>query len=177
MANRWGEKRKHWQILFSWDLKSLWMVTAAMKLKCACSLEESYDKLDSILKSRDIILPTKVDIVEAVVFPVVMYGCESWSTKTECWRINAFKLWCWRALLRFLWITRSNQSILKKINPEYLLKGLMLKLKLQYVSQLIQRAESLEKALMLGKIQGRRRIGWQDEMVGWHSQLNGHEFE
>ena len=177
MANRWGEKRKHWQILFSWDLKSLWMVTEAMKLKCACSLEESYDKLDSILKSRDIILPTKVHIVEAVVFPVVMYGCESWSTKAECWRINAFKLWCWRALWRFLWITRrSNQSILKKINPEYLLEGLMLKLKLQYVSQLIQRAESLEKALMLGKTQGRRRIGWQDEMDGWYHQLNGHEF-
>ena len=98
--------------------------------------------------------------------------------KTECWRINAFKLWCWIALLRFLWITRrSNQSILKKINPEYLLEGLMLKLKLQYVSQLIQRAESLEKALMLGKIQGRRRIEWQDEMDGWHHQLNGHEFK
>ena len=133
--------------------------------------------LDSILQSRDITLSAKVHLVKVMVFPVVIHGCESWSTKAECWRINAFKLWCWRALLRVLWITRrSNQSILKKINPEYLLEGLMLKLKLQYISQLIQTADSLEKALMLGKIES-RRIGWQDEMDGWHHQLNGHEFK
>ena len=116
---------------------------------------------DSVLKNRGITLLTMVGTVKAMVFPVVTYGCESWTVnKVDCQRINAFKLWCWRALWRFLWITRrSNQSILKKINPEYLLEGLMLKLKLQYVSQLIQRAESLEKALMLGKTQGRRRIG------------------
>ena len=112
--------------------------------------------LDSILKSRDITLPTKVRIVKAMIFPVVMYGCE----KAECRRIDAFELWCWRRLLRVPWTARrSNQSILKEINPEYLFKRLMLKLKLQYVGHLMQRANSLEKTLMLGKIEGRRRRG------------------
>ena len=119
--------------------------------------------LDSILKSRDITLPTKVCLVKAMVFPVVMYGCQSWTIKkAECWRIDAFELWCWRRLLRVLWTARrSNQSILKEINPEYSLEGLILKLKLQYFDHLIQRADSLEKTLLLGGIGGRRTRGWQ----------------
>ena len=119
--------------------------------------------LDSILKSKDINLPTKVCLVKAIVFPVVMYGCESWTIKkAECWTIDAFELWCWRRLLRDLWTARkSNQSILKEISPEYSLEGLMLKLKLQYLDHLMRRTDSLEKTLMLGKIEGRRRRGWQ----------------
>ena len=115
--------------------------------------------LDSILKSRDITLPTKVCLVKAVVFPVVMYGCESWTVKkAEHRRIDAFELWCWRRLLRVPWTARkSNQSILKEIRPEYLLEGLMLKLKLQFFGHLMQRTDSFEKTLMLGKIEGRRR--------------------
>ena len=118
--------------------------------------------LDSILKSRDITLPTKVRLVKAMVFPVAMYGCESWTVKkAECRRIDAFELWCWRRLLRVPWTARiSNQSILKEISPEYSLEGLMLKLKLQYFGHLMWRADSLEKTLMLGKMEGRRR-GWQ----------------
>ena len=136
--------------------------------------------LDSVLKSRDITLPTKVHLVKAMVFPVVMYGCESWTIKkAECWRTDAFELWCWRRLLRVPWTARrSNQSILKVINPEYSLEGLMLKLKLQYFGQLLRRADSFEKTLMLGKIEGRRRKGTtEDEMVGWPHGLNGQEFE
>ena len=115
--------------------------------------------LDSILKSRDITLPTKVCRVKAMVFPVVMYGCESWTIKkAERRRIDAFELWCWRRLLRISWTARtSNQSILKEISPEYSLEGLMLKLKLQYFGHLMERTESLEKTLMLGKIEGWRR--------------------
>ena len=117
--------------------------------------------LDSILKSRNITLPTKVHLVKAMVFPVVMYGCESWAIKkAESWRIDAFELWCWRRLLRVLWTARrSNQSILKEISPEYLLKELMLKL--QYFGHLMQRTDSLENTLMWGKIEGRMRRGWQ----------------
>ena len=117
--------------------------------------------LDSILKSRDITLPTKVCPVKAMVFPVVMYGCESWTVKkAECRRIDGFELWCWRRLLRVPWtVRRSNQSILKEISPEYSLEGMMLKLKLQYFSHLIQRTDSLEKTLMLGKIEGGRTTG------------------
>ena len=124
--------------------------------------------LDSILKSRDITLPTKVlslvkGLVKAMVFPVVMYGCESWTIKkAECWRIDAFEQWCWRRLLRVPWTARrSNQSTLKDISPEYSLEGLMLKLKLQYFGHLMQGTDSLEKTLMLGKIEGRRRRGRQ----------------
>ena len=123
--------------------------------------------LDSMLKSRDTSLPIKVHLVKALVFPVVMYGCESWTIKkAECWRIDTFELWCWRRLLRVPWTARrSNQSILKEISPEYSLEysleGLMLKLKLQYFGHLMQRTDSLEKTLMLGKIEGRRRRGWQ----------------
>ena len=119
--------------------------------------------LDSILKSRDITLPTKVCLVKAEVFPVVMYGCESWTVKkAERRRIDAFELWCWRSLLRVPWtVRRSNQSILKEISPGCSLEGLMLKLKLQYFGHLMRRVDSLEKTLMLGKIGGRRRRGRQ----------------
>ena len=119
--------------------------------------------LDSIFKSRDITLPTKVHLVKDVVFPVVMYGCESWTVKkTERQRIDAFELWCWRRLLRVPWIARrSNQSILKEISPGCSLEGLMLKLKLQYFGHLMRRVDSLEKTLMLGGIGGRRRRGQQ----------------
>ena len=119
--------------------------------------------LSSILKGRDIILPTKVHLVKAMVFPVVMYGCESWTIKkAEHWRIDAFELWCWRRLLRVPWTAeKSSQSILKEISPEYSLKGLMLKLKLQNFGHLMRRTDSLEKSLMLGKIEGRRRRGCQ----------------
>ena len=118
--------------------------------------------LDSILKSRDITLLTKVCLVKAMVFLVVMYGHENWTIrKAECWRIDSFELWCWRRLLRVPWTARrSSQLILKKISPEYSLEGLMPKLKLQYFSHLMQRTDSLEKTLMLGKTEGRRRRGW-----------------
>ena len=119
--------------------------------------------LDSVLKSREITLPTKVCLVKAMVFPVVMYGCESWTIKkTECQRIDAFELWCWRRFLRVPWTARrSNQSILKEISPEYSLEGLVLKLKLQYFGYLTPRADSLEKTLMMGKFEGGRRRGQQ----------------
>ena len=136
-------------------------------------------KLDSIFRSRDITLPTKVHLVKAMVFPAVMYGCESWTVKKdEHQRIDAFELWCWRRLLRVPWTARrSNQSILKVISPGCSLEGMMLTLKLQYFGHLMRRVDSLEKTLMLGGIRGRRRRGRQDEMAGWHHQLDGHEFE
>ena len=125
--------------------------------------KKGYDQPYSILKSRDITLPTGICLVKAMVFPVVLYGCEIWTVKqAECRRIDAFELWCWRRLLRVPWAARrSNQSILKEISPEYSLEGLMLKLKLQYFGHLMWRIVSLEKTLMLGKIEGRRRRGWQ----------------
>ena len=126
--------------------------------------------LDSILESRDITLPIKVHLVKAVVFPVVMNGCESWTIKeAECQSIDAFELWCWRRLLRVPWTARrSNQSILKEISPEYSLEALMLKL--QYFGHLMRRTDSLEKNLMLGKIEGRRRSG-QQRVDGWMASL------
>ena len=126
--------------------------------------------LDSILKSRDITLPTKVCLVKAMVFPMVMYRCESWTIKkAEHLRIDAFELWCWRRLLRVPWTARSNQSILKEIGPQYSLEGLMLKLKLQYFCHLMRRTDSLEKILMLGTIEGGEEKGTaEDEMAGWH---------
>ena len=137
------------------------MVSEAMKLKDTCSLGEKMT--NSILKSRNITLSIKVHLVKAMVFPVVMYGCESWTIrKAECRRIDAFELCCWRRLLRVPWTARrSNQSILKEISPEYSLERLMLKLRLQYFSHLMRRTDSLEKTLMLGKIEGRRRRGRQ----------------
>ena len=129
--------------------------------RCLLLLIKVMTNLDSILKSRDTTLPTKVHLVKAKVFPVVMYGCESWTIKkAECQRIDAFELRCWRRLLRVPWIGgRSNWSILKEISPEYLLEGLILKLKLQYFGHLMRRVDSLEKTLMLGGIGGRRRRG------------------
>ena len=134
-----------------------------MKLRHLLLGRKTMTNLDSTLKSRDITLPTKVCIVKAMVFPVVMYGCESWiMKKAEHQRIDAFELWCWRRLLRVpLTSGRSNQSFLKEISPEYSLEGLMLKLKLQYFDHLMWRADPLEKTLMLGKIEGRRRRGRQ----------------
>ena len=131
--------------------------------KCLLLGRKVMTNLDSIFKSRDITLPTKVCLVKALVFPVVMHGCESWTVKkAECWRIDAFELWYWRRLLRVPWTARrSNQSILKEISPGCSLEGLMLKLKLQYFGHLMRRVDSLEKSLMLGGIGGRRRRGWQ----------------
>ena len=129
--------------------------------RCLLLGRKAMTNLDSIFKSRDITLPTKVRLVKAMVFPIVMYRCESWTIKkAEHQRIDAFELWCWRRLLRVLWTARkSNQSILKEISPEYSLEGLMLKLKLKYFGHLMRRTDSLEKTLMLGKIEGRRRRG------------------
>ena len=132
MRKQW----KYWQILSSWTQKLLQIVTAAMKLKDTCSLEESYDQHRQHIKSRDITLPTKVHLVKAMIFPVVTFGCESWTIKNaEHWRIDAFELWCWRRLLRVPWIARrSNQSIPKETSPEYSLEGLILNLKLHYLA-------------------------------------------
>ena len=172
MANRWGKKWKQWQILFSWAPKSLQMVTAAMKLKDACSLDKkAMTKLDSILKSRNIILPSKVHTVKAMVFPVVMYGCESWIIK----KAEHPKNWCfWNVVLEKTLESPLDSKEIKPvnpkgINPEYSLEGLMLKLKLQYFGHLMQRTDSLEKTLMLGKIEGRRRgrqrMKWLDVII------------
>ena len=154
-----GETVEQCQTLFWGAPKSLQMVTAAMKLRRLLLGRKVMTNLDSILKSREITLPTKVHLVKAMVFPVVMYGCESWTIrKAEHRRIDAFELWCWRRLLRVPWTPRrSNQSILKEISPEYALEGLMLKL--QYFGHLMLRTDSLEKTLMLGKIESRRSRG------------------
>ena len=146
--------------IFGGAPKSVQMVTAAMKLRCLLLGRKAMTNLDSILKSKDIALPTKVHLVKDMVFLVIMYECENWTIKkTECWIIDA---WCWRWLLNDPWTARrSNQSILKEVSPEFSLEGLMLKLKLQYFGHLMQRTDSLEKTLMLGKIEGRRRRGWQ----------------
>ena len=148
---------KQWLTLLFGAPKSLQIVTAAMKLKDIFLLgRKAMTNLDSILKSRDITLSTKVRLVKAMVFPVVMYGCESWTIKkAERQRIDVFELWCWRRLLRVLWTARrSNQSILKEISPEYSLEGLMLKLKLQSFGHLMRRTDLSEKTLMLGKTDG-----------------------
>ena len=135
--------------------------------RCLLLGRKAMTNLDSILISRDTSVPTKVHLVKTMVFPVVTYGCESWTVKkAEHWRLDAFELWCWRRLLRVPWTARrSNQSILKEISPGCSLEGLMLKLKLQYFGHLMWRANSLEKTLMLGKIEGRRGRGWQ--RMGW----------
>ena len=150
-----------------------------MKLKDACSLEEKLWPLDSILKSRDITLPTQVRLIKSTVIPVVMYGCESWTIKkAEHWRIDAFELWCWRRLLRIPWTARrSNQSILKEISPEYSLEGLMLKLNIQYLVLLMQRTNSMEKTEVVKDWSWEEKGTTEDEMFEWHHQLNGHEFE
>ena len=157
MEKQW----KQWQTLFWGAPKSLQMVTAAMKLRHLLLGRKVMTNLASILKSRDIALPTKAHLVKAMIFLVVMYECDSWTIKkAEGWRIDAFELWFWRRLLRVPWTARrSNKIILKEISLEYLLEGLMLKL--QYFGHLMQRADSFEKTLMLGKIEGTRRRGWE----------------
>ena len=157
------KNRNGGRLYFLWAPKLLWTVVAALKLRRLLLRRKVMANLDSVLKSRYITLPTKVLLVKAMIFPVVMYGCESWTIKkTECQRIDAFELWCWRRLLRVPWTARrSNQSILKEINSEYSLEGLTLKLKLQYFGHLMRRANSLKKTLMLGKTEGRRRMGRQ----------------
>ena len=158
-----GIKWKQWQAIF-WGSKITADGDCRLEVKRRFLLvRKAMTNLDSMLKSRDTTLLTKVLIVKAMIFPVVMYGCESWTIKKAEWRkIYAFELWCWRRLLRVPWTARrSNQSILKEISPEYALEGLMLKLKLQYFGHLMQRADSFEKTLMLGKIEGGSRRGWQ----------------
>ena len=173
-----GKQWKQWGLYFGGAPKSLQMVTAAMKLGHLLLGRKVMTNLDSILKSRDIPLPTKVHLVKAMVFPVVMYGCESWTIKKgsteELMLLNcgvgedSWESWTAR---------KSNQSILKEISPGYSLEGLMLRLKLQYFGHLMQRADSLEKTLMLGKIEDRRRRGQQRmRLVGWHYRFNGHGF-
>ena len=157
MANRWGSNGNIDRILFTWAPKSLWTVTAATKLRLLLFGRIAMTNLDSVLKSRDITLPIQLHIVKAMVFPVVMCGCEIWTImKAKGQRNDAFKMWCWRKFLRVPWAARrSNQSILKEINPEDSLEELMLKFK--YFGHLLQRTNLLEKILMLGKIEDRRR--------------------
>ena len=178
MANRWGNNGNRNFLFLGSKITADGDCSHEIKRRLLLR-RKAMMNLDSILKSRDITLPTKVHLVKAMVFPVVMYGCESWTIKkAEHWRTDAFELWCWRRLLRVPWTARrSNQSILKEISPEYSLEGLMLKLKFQYFGHLMWRTDSLEKTLMLGKIEAGRRMGMtEDEMVGWHHWLNGHEF-
>ena len=159
-----GKQWKQWQSLFFGGApKPLLMVTAAMKVKDTCSLEEKQWQSKTDIKKQRHYLLTKVRLAKAIVFTVVMYGCESWIIKkAEHQRIDGFELYCWRRLLRVPWTARrSNQSILQEINPEYSLGGLILKLKLQYFGHLMQRADWFEKTLMLGRIEGRRIRGWQ----------------
>ena len=168
---------KQWQSLFGGGCKIAADGDCSHEIKrCFLLGRKVMTNLDSILKSRENTFPTKVRLVKAMVFPVVMYGYESWTIKkAEIRRIDAFELWCWRRLLRVPWTGwRSNQFILNEISPGCSLEGLISKLKLQYFAHPMWRTDLLEKTLMLGKIQGRKRRGWQ--MIGWHHQLNGHEF-
>ena len=169
MANRWGNNGNSDRLHFWGAPKSLQMVTADKKLRRLLLGRKVMTNLESKLKSRDITLPTKVQLIKAMVFPVVMYGCESWTIKkAECQRIDTFELCCWRRLLRVPWTARrSNQSILKEVSPGYSLEGLMLKLKLQYFGPLMRRTDSFENILMPGKIEcgrrrGRQRMRWLD---------------
>ena len=147
--------------------------------RCLLLDRKAITSLDSILKSRDITLPTKVHLDKAMIFPVVTYVFESWTIKkAECWRIDAFELWCWRRLLRVPWTTRrSSQSILKEISPEYYLEGLIVKWKLQYFGNLMRRTDSLKKTLMLKDWRWEEKGMTEDETLGWYHWLNGHEFE
>ena len=175
-----GKQCKQWETLFSWAPNHCsWWLSHEIK-RCLLLGRKAMTNLDSILKSRDITLPTKVHLVKAMVFPVVMYECESWTIKKdEHWRMDAFELWCWRRILRVPWTARrSNQSILKEISRKYSLEGLMLKAKVKYFGHLMWRTDSLENTLMLGKIEGRRRRGqWRMRWLDWHHWLNGHELE
>ena len=161
MANRWGNNRNSDRLNFLGSKITADGDCSHEIKRCLLLGRKAMTNLDSILESRDITLPAKVYLVKAMVFPVVMYGCESWTIKkAEHWRIDGFELWCWERLLRVFWTARgSNQSILKNISPEYSLEGLMLMLKLQYFG-LMWGTDSFEKTLMLGKIEGRRRRGW-----------------
>ena len=155
---------KQWETLFSWGSKITPLGDCSREIKrCLLLGKKAMSNLDNLLKSRDITLPTKIHLVKTMVFPVVMYGYESWTVKkAEWWGIDALKLWCWRRFLRVPWTARrSSQSILKAISPEYSLEELMLKLKPQYFGQLMWRTDSLEKTVMLGKIESRRRRGQQ----------------
>ena len=178
--NRWGSSGNSVRLYF-WAPKSLQDGDCSHEIKRRLLLgKKVITNLDSLFKSRDITLPTKVHLVKAMAFPVVMYGCESWTVKkAECQRIDAFELWCWRRLLRVPWTARrANQSILKKISPGCSLEGMMLKLKLQYFGHLMPSDDSLEKTLMLGGIWGQEEKGrTEDEMAGWHRRLDGCEFE
>ena len=175
-----GKQWKQWQTFFfgGGDSKITVEGDCSHEIKrCLLLGRKVIINLDSVLKNRDITLPTQSCLDKAIVFLVVMYGCESWTIKkAECQRIGAFELWCWRRLLRVPWTAkRSNQSILKEISPEYSLEGLMLKLKLQYCGHLMRRADSFPDA---GKDWGQEEKGMtEDEMVGWHHWLNRHEFE
>ena len=158
-----GKQWKQWKTIFLCSKITADGDCSREIKRCLYLGRKAMTNLDNIFKCRDTTLPTKVHLVKAMVFPVVIYGCKSWTIKkAECWRIDAFELWCWRRLLRVPWTAmRSNQSILKEISAEYSLEGLVLKLKLQYFGHLMWRTDSLEKTLMLGKIEGRRRRGWQ----------------
>ena len=175
-----GKQWKQWQTLFLGAPKSLQMVTAAMKLKDACSLEEKHDQPRQHITKQRHYFANKVHLVKAMVFPVVRYWCESWTFfKAEHRRIDAFELWCWRRLLRVPWTgRRSIQSILKEISPEYSLEGLMLKLKLQYFGHLMRGTWPIWKDPDSGKDWRQEEKGTtEDEMVGWHHRPSGHEFE
>ena len=175
-----GNNGKEWQTLFFGAAKSLQMVTAAEKLRHLLIERKVMTKLDSILKSRDIALPTKVHLVKAV-FPVPMCGFERWTIKrAEHWRIDAFELWCWRRLLRVPWMARgSNQSILKEISPEYSLKRLMLKLKLQYftLATWCDELTHWKRPWCWERFKEEEKGMTEDEIVGWHHRLNRHDFE
>ena len=173
-----GKQWKQWQTLFCSKITADDDSSHEVK-RCLLLGRKVLTNLNSILKTRDITLPTKVRLVKVMVFPAVMYGCESWTIKkAQCWRIYAFELWCWRRLLRVPWIARrSNQSILKEISPECSLEGLMLKLKLQYFCHFDVKNWLIWKDPDAGKDWRREEKGMtEDEMVGWHHQLNGHEF-
>ena len=165
-----GKQWKQWQTIFlSFKITADGDCSHEIK-RCFLLGRKAITHLHTILKGRNITLPTKVHLVKAMIFPVVMCGCESWTIKkAEHWRIDVFELWCWRRLLRVPWTARRSKFILKDISPKYSLEGLMLKLKLQYFGHLMRRTDSLEKTLMLRKIEGRRRRQRQgDQMVGWH---------
>ena len=174
MSNRWGNNGNYERLFLGGSKITVDGDCSHENKRCLILGEKKpMTNLDTILKSRDIIFPTKVCLVKPMVFPVIMYGCESWTVKkAEHQRIDAFELWCWRRFLRVPWTAgRSNQSIVKEISPEYSLERLMLKLKLQYFGHLLRRTNSLEKPLMLGKIEGRRRRGRQ-RMI-WFDGITG----
>ena len=173
-----GKQWKQWHFIFGGSKITVDGDCSHKIKRCLLLLRKAMTDLDSILKSRDIALPTKVCLVKAMVFPVLMDWCECWTIKkAEHWRIHAFEVWCWRRLLRISWTARrSNQSILKEISPEYSLEGLMMELKPPYFDHLMQRTDSLEKPWCWERSKVGEKGTTEDEMVGWHHQLNGHEF-